>query len=36
MELKIKIGKETMSNPVGVASGTFGYGSEYEDLIGLG
>ena len=25
-----------MKNPVGVASGTFGYGSEYEELIDLG
>ncbi len=35
MDLSIKIGKKTLPNPVGVASGTFGYGSEYEDLIDI-
>jgi dihydroorotate dehydrogenase (NAD+) catalytic subunit len=35
MELSIKIGNKILSNPVGVASGTFGYGSEYEELIDL-
>ena len=35
MDLSIKIGNKTLSNPVGVASGTFGYGSEYETLIDL-
>jgi dihydroorotate dehydrogenase (NAD+) catalytic subunit len=35
MDLSIKIGNQTHSNPVGVASGTFGYGSEYEKLIDL-
>jgi dihydroorotate dehydrogenase (NAD+) catalytic subunit len=35
MDLKIKIGNTTLPNPVGVASGTFGYGSEYEKLIDL-
>lgn len=33
MDLSIKIGGKTLPNPVGVASGTFGYGSEYEELI---
>lgn len=35
MDFTIKIGNKTLSNPVGVASGTFGYGSEYEKLIDL-
>jgi dihydroorotate dehydrogenase (NAD+) catalytic subunit len=35
MDLTIKIGSKVLANPVGVASGTFGYGSEYEDLIDL-
>jgi dihydroorotate dehydrogenase (NAD+) catalytic subunit len=35
MNLSIKIGSKTLTNPVGVASGTFGYGSEYEKLIDL-
>jgi len=35
MDLSIKIGTKTLPNPVGVASGTFGYGSEYENLIDL-
>jgi len=35
MNLEVKIGKKTLPNPVGVASGTFGYGSEYESLIDL-
>jgi dihydroorotate dehydrogenase (NAD+) catalytic subunit len=35
MNLQIKIGKGTLVNPVGVASGTFGYGSEYEELLDL-
>jgi dihydroorotate dehydrogenase (NAD+) catalytic subunit len=33
MDLTIPIGTKKLSNPVGVASGTFGYGSEYEKLI---
>jgi dihydroorotate dehydrogenase (NAD+) catalytic subunit len=33
MDLSVEIGKKSLSNPIGVASGTFGYGSEYEDLI---
>ncbi len=35
MDLKVHIGSGTLPNPVGVASGTFGYGSEYEQLIDL-
>ena len=31
----VTIGGETLKNPVCVASGTFGYGSEYENLIDL-
>jgi dihydroorotate dehydrogenase (NAD+) catalytic subunit len=33
MDLSVAIGKKKLANPVGVASGTFGYGSEYERLI---
>jgi dihydroorotate dehydrogenase (NAD+) catalytic subunit len=33
MDLSIKIGTNILKNPIGVASGTFGYGSEYEELI---
>jgi dihydroorotate dehydrogenase (NAD+) catalytic subunit len=33
MNLSVKIGNLTMQNPVTVASGTFGYGSEYARLI---
>lgn len=35
MNLQIQIGNKFLPNPVGVASGTFGYGSEYEELIDL-
>lgn len=35
MELKVTIGSGELPNPVGVASGTFGYGSEYEKLVDL-
>ncbi len=34
-DLKVKIGSMEMKNPVTVASGTFGYGSEYAELIDL-
>lgn len=34
--LQVSIGPLQMKNPVGVASGTFGYGSEYEQLIDIG
>lgn len=33
VNLAVKIGNKEMINPVGVASGTFGYGREYEELI---
>ena len=35
MDLNVALGPKSLSNPVGVASGTFGYGSEYEQLIDL-
>jgi dihydroorotate dehydrogenase (NAD+) catalytic subunit len=35
MNLSIQIGKLTLQNPVMVASGTFGYGAEYSELIDL-
>lgn len=35
MNLSVSIGARVLPNPVGVASGTFGYGSEYESLIDL-
>jgi dihydroorotate dehydrogenase (NAD+) catalytic subunit len=34
-DLTVTIGRKTLPNPVGVASGTFGYGSEYETLMDL-
>jgi len=33
--MEIKIGSMTMKNPVTVASGTFGYGPEYAELVDL-
>ncbi len=33
MDLSVKIGNEKLATPVCVASGTFGYGSEYESLV---
>jgi dihydroorotate dehydrogenase (NAD+) catalytic subunit len=33
--LEVKIGKLSLKNPVMVASGTFGYGEEYKDLVSL-
>ncbi len=33
--MEVDIGSKKLPNPVGVASGTFGYGSEYEELIDL-
>jgi len=33
VELTVKIGSKTFPNPVGAASGTFGYGSEYGELL---
>jgi dihydroorotate dehydrogenase (NAD+) catalytic subunit len=35
MNLSVKIGRLTMQNPVTVASGTFGYGVEYAQLLDL-
>ncbi|MDB4349630.1 dihydroorotate dehydrogenase [Omnitrophica bacterium] len=35
VDLSVKIGKIKMKNPVMVASGTFGYGKEYEDIVDL-
>ncbi len=35
MDLSVQIGNRKLPNPVGVASGTFGYGSEYEALVDL-
>jgi dihydroorotate dehydrogenase (NAD+) catalytic subunit len=33
MDLGVTIGGKKLANPVGVASGTFGYGAEYEQLV---
>ncbi len=35
LDLSVNLGGILMKNPVTVASGTFGYGSEYEDLIDI-
>ena len=35
MDLSVKIRNKTLPNPVGVASGTFGYGEEYAPLTDL-
>ncbi|MBN1412415.1 MAG: dihydroorotate dehydrogenase [Spirochaetales bacterium] len=35
MDLKVKIGGQSLSNPIGVASGTYGYGIEYKDYLDL-
>ncbi|MFW6254275.1 MAG: dihydroorotate dehydrogenase [Chitinivibrionales bacterium] len=35
MDLSVQIGNKKLPNPIGVASGTFGYGSEYEALVDL-
>ncbi|MBF0119624.1 MAG: dihydroorotate dehydrogenase [Desulfobacterales bacterium] len=34
-DLKVSLGKITLKNPVMTASGTFGYGIEFEDLVDL-
>lgn len=34
-DLSVRIGAATFPNPVGVASGTFGYGNEYDELMDL-
>jgi dihydroorotate dehydrogenase (NAD+) catalytic subunit len=36
MDLSVAIGSGSLPNPVGVASGTFGYGGEYEKLVDCG
>lgn len=33
--LSVRVGGLVLANPVGLASGTIGYGSEYEDLVGV-
>jgi len=33
MDFSVTIGGKKLANPVGVASGTFGYGAEYEQLV---
>jgi len=35
-DLKVKLGKLTLPNPVMVASGTFGYGKEYDGILDVG
>jgi dihydroorotate dehydrogenase (NAD+) catalytic subunit len=35
-DLRVRIGSLELANPVGLASGTFGYGSEYEELMDAG
>lgn len=35
MDLSVKIGSKVLPNPIGVASGTFGYGTEYAELCDL-
>ncbi|HUW40808.1 MAG TPA: dihydroorotate dehydrogenase [Rectinemataceae bacterium] len=32
-DLRVRLGSLELPNPVGVASGTFGYGAEYEELV---
>ena len=34
--MQVQIGAMRMKNPVMVASGTFGYGPEYADLVTIG
>lgn len=34
-DLSVSLGGKTLKNPVGTASGTFGFGEEYKDLINL-
>jgi dihydroorotate dehydrogenase (NAD+) catalytic subunit len=33
VDLRVQVGGLELANPVGLASGTFGYGSEYEELV---
>ncbi len=35
MDLSVQIGGKRFANPVGVASGTFGYGTEYRELVNI-
>ena len=35
MDLKVRIGKTIFKNPIWVASGTFGYGEEFQDFLDL-
>ena len=35
VDLSVKLGKTQLKNPVMTASGTFGYGLEYEDFFDL-
>jgi dihydroorotate dehydrogenase (NAD+) catalytic subunit len=35
IDLTVRIGEKSLPNPIGVASGTFGYGGEYEGLANL-
>jgi len=35
MDLSISIGNKTLPNPVGVASGTFGFGEDYNQIMSL-
>ncbi|MCK4418706.1 dihydroorotate dehydrogenase, partial [Candidatus Aerophobetes bacterium] len=35
IDLSVRLGRITLKNPVLVASGTFGYGEEYAELINL-
>lgn len=35
LDLSVKIGKGVLNNPVGAASGTFGYGQEFSDLCNI-
>ena len=35
MDLSVRIGTLTLNNPLIAASGCFGYGTEYADLIDL-
>jgi dihydroorotate dehydrogenase (NAD+) catalytic subunit len=35
LDMSVRIGELVMPNPVGVASGAFGYGEEYEDLVDI-
>jgi len=34
-DLQVQIGGLELANPVGLASGTFGYGSEYDELVDI-